>query len=158
MPFDPAQPANNSALSSQVMRGQLTSLKALIDAGIPGPPGPQGNEGPAGAQGVPGSDGATGPQGPQGDPGPTGATGPQGPQGDPGGPVGPQGPPGTNGSDGAPGPQGPPGEVTNADLSNAISGTSNNTNGVATLDTPFADPDAEALRQKLNELLLAARR
>ncbi len=32
MPFDPAQPANNSALSSQVMRGQLTSLKSLIDA------------------------------------------------------------------------------------------------------------------------------
>ncbi|MBE7495721.1 MAG: hypothetical protein HS117_12290 [Verrucomicrobiaceae bacterium] len=30
--FDPAQPATNSALSSAVMRSQLTSLKALIDA------------------------------------------------------------------------------------------------------------------------------
>lgn len=56
------------------------------------------------------------------------------------------------------GPQGAPGEVTSTDLVNAISGTSNNTNGVTTLDTPFADPDMEAMRQKLNELLLAARR
>ena len=48
--------------------------------------------------------------------------------------------------------------MNNAQLSSAISGTSNNTNGVATLDTPFADPDAESLRQKLNEFLLAARR
>ena len=31
MPFDPAQPAANSALSSQVMRDQLNALKALID-------------------------------------------------------------------------------------------------------------------------------
>ena len=30
--FDPAQPANKSKLSSAVMRSQLTSLKALIDA------------------------------------------------------------------------------------------------------------------------------
>jgi hypothetical protein len=30
--FDPAQPATNSALSSAVMRSQLASLKALIDA------------------------------------------------------------------------------------------------------------------------------
>ena len=48
--------------------------------------------------------------------------------------------------------------MTNSQLSSAISGTSNNTNAVATLDTPFGDPDAEALRQKLNEFLLAARR
>ena len=32
MPFDPAQPADHSPLSSAVMRDQLTSLKALIDA------------------------------------------------------------------------------------------------------------------------------
>ncbi len=32
MPFDPALPANNSPNSSAQMRGQLTSLKALIDA------------------------------------------------------------------------------------------------------------------------------
>jgi hypothetical protein len=36
--------------------------------------------------------------------------------------------------------------------------SSNNTNVVATLDTPFADPDDEALRQKVNEMLLAQRR
>jgi len=43
-------------------------------------------------------------------------------------------------------------------LANAISGTSNNTNGVNRLDTPFADPDAETLRQAYNTLVLAARR
>jgi hypothetical protein len=31
MPYDPAKPANNSPLSAAEMRGQLTSLKALID-------------------------------------------------------------------------------------------------------------------------------
>lgn len=45
MPFDPAIPANNAPLSSAVMRGQLTSLKALIDAGVPGPQGPPGQQG-----------------------------------------------------------------------------------------------------------------
>lgn len=50
------------------------------------------------------------------------------------------------------------GEVTNAALDSAISGTSSNSNGVGTLDTPFADPDAEALRGKFNELLVALRR
>jgi len=48
--------------------------------------------------------------------------------------------------------------VTQAALNAAIAGTSANTNPVATLDTPFADPDAEALRQKLNELIQTARR
>ena len=43
-----------------------------------------------------------------------------------------------------------------ADAAQAAS--SNNTNAVATLDTPFADPDTEALRQKMNETLLAMRR
>ncbi|HZJ14972.1 MAG TPA: hypothetical protein VFD27_07985 [Chthoniobacteraceae bacterium] len=32
MSFDPAQPADHSALASQVMREQLNALKALIDA------------------------------------------------------------------------------------------------------------------------------
>ena len=32
MPFDPAQPADHSALDSQVMRDQLNALKALLDA------------------------------------------------------------------------------------------------------------------------------
>ena len=53
---------------------------------------------------------------------------------------------------------GAPGEVSNAALSSAIGGTSSNSNGVGTLDTPFADPDDEALRGKLNELLVALRR
>ncbi len=67
-------------------------------------------------------------------------------------------PRGTDGGEGQQGIQGPPGEVTNAALANAISGTSSNTNAVSTLDTPFADPDAEALRAKMNELILNGRR
>ncbi len=43
-------------------------------------------------------------------------------------------------------------------LNSAISGTSNNTNSVSTLDTGFADPDMEALRQKVNEMILNGRR
>lgn len=65
----------------------------------------------------------------------------------------PSGPPGPSGSDGAPGIQGPPGEVTNAALAGAIAGTARNPTGLATLDTPFADPDAEALRVAHNALL-----
>jgi hypothetical protein len=34
----------------------------------------------------------------------------------------------------------------------------NNTNGVSTLDNAFADPDMEALRQKVNEMILNGRR
>jgi hypothetical protein len=48
--------------------------------------------------------------------------------------------------------------VTNAALAAAISGTSNNTNAVTTLDAPFADPDMETIRQKLNEVILNGRR
>ena len=70
-------------------------------------------------------------------------------------PRGNDGSPGRNGSDGA---QGPPGEISQAQLNSAISGTSNNTNGVSTLDTGFADADLEALRQKLNEMILNGRR
>ncbi len=62
------------------------------------------------------------------------------------------------GNDGGSGPQGQPGEVTNAQLNSAISGTSNNSNGVSTLDTAFTDPDAESLRQAFNALVLALRR
>jgi len=62
------------------------------------------------------------------------------------------------GADGAPGVDGAPGEVSAAQLASAIDGTSATTDAVGTLDTPFSDPDDEALRQKLNELILAARR
>ena len=53
--------------------------------------------------------------------------------------------------------------MTNAQLSSAISGTSNNSNAVATMDTPFAnDPptlaDMEAMRAAYNALVLALRR
>ena len=43
-------------------------------------------------------------------------------------------------------------------VDDAISGTSANTNNVSTLDTGFADPDMEALRQQLNEMILNGRR
>ena len=71
------------------------------------------------------------------------------------------------GPQGEQGIQGPPGEVTNAAMegviSSAIAGTANNTNAVATMDTPFVnDPaslaDLELMRAKINEVILAARR
>jgi len=66
------------------------------------------------------------------------------------------------GMQGEQGIQGPPGEVTNAAMAGAIAaavaGTANNTNAVARLDTPLADPDSETLRLKINELILAQRR
>jgi hypothetical protein len=78
---------------------------------------------------------------------------------------GAQGIAGQTGSDGAPGPQGPQGptgEVSQTDLNNGLlntlSQTSANTNAVATLDNPFADPDVEILRQKVNELINMLRR
>lgn len=92
MPFDPAQPANNSALSSQVMRDQLQALFNLINSIVtvtaaqvdgvttvnPADPAAVtlsviGNtlhfsfaipRGNDGTQGIPGNDGGTGPQGP----------------------------------------------------------------------------------------------
>ena len=123
--------------------------------------GNQGQQGNDGGQGPPGNDGAQGPPFAQAvvdavntlDPGQPAAVG-----------VSfdgtnvrftfaiPRGSDGMNGSDGA------PGEVSQAQLDSAISGTSANTNAVSTLDTAFADPDMEALRQKLNEMILNGRR
>ena len=52
--------------------------------------------------------------------------------------------------------------MTQTDLNNGLlnnlSQCSNISNGVATLDSPFSDPEAEELRQKLNELINALRR
>ena len=132
---------------------------------------PRGNDGSQGPPGGSGSDGGQGPQGIQGPPfaqavvdGVTTL--------DPGQAATVQ----TNfdgsnvrftfgiprGNDGMSGSDGAPGEVSEAMLSssiiNAISGTSNNTNSVSTLDSGFADADMEALRQKMNEMILAARR
>ncbi len=132
---------------------------------------PRGNDGSQGPPGNTGNDGGQGPQGVQGPPfaqalvdGVTTL--------DPGQPATvqtsfdgsnvrfnfgiPRGNDGSNGNDGA------PGEVSEAmlssSISNAISGTSNNTNSVGTLDSGFADADMEALRQKMNEIILNGRR
>jgi hypothetical protein len=105
MAFDPNLPRNNSPVSSAELRGQFTSLKALIDAVPAGPQGPPGPAGPAGIHVVAVSDNgdgraiiemsdgstygpyaiASGPPGPQGErgadstaPGPEGPAGPEG--------------------------------------------------------------------------------
>ncbi len=72
-------------------------------------------------------------------------------------------PRGNDGGQGQQGEPGQPGEVTNATLANAISGTSSNTNGVSTLDTPFMnDPptlaDLETMRAAYNALVIGLRR
>ena len=74
----------------------------------------------------------------------------------------PQGNTGAQGNDGGVGPQGLPGEVTLAQLQAeslaVLNACSSNSNAVDVLGTPFADPDAEALRVKMNELINALRR
>jgi hypothetical protein len=78
------------------------------EQGIPGPGGPQGEQGPPGPegpQGEQGEQGIPGPEGPQGAQGPAGPEGPQGAQG----PAGPEGPQGEQGEPGPPGPEGPSG-------------------------------------------------
>ena len=66
------------------------------------------------------------------------------------------------GHDGATGATGQPGEVTNADLQNAVTMVTNdssaNSNAVNEIITAMADPDAEILRVKINELIAALRR
>jgi hypothetical protein len=132
--FDPALPANNADLVSAVMRSQLTGLKALIDA-------------IASISAAMVDSTSTLPPG-----SPAGVSVTvdgntlhftfEIPQGDPGNP----------------GEPGPPGEITSAQLNDAILTTSANSNIVGTLDAPFADPDAEALRNKVNELISTLRR
>jgi len=66
------------------------------------------------------------------------------------------------GNDGGTGNDGQPGEVTNADLSSAIDGTSTNSNGVSTLNLSAAGSYDETQMQmvmtKLDELINALRR
>lgn len=62
------------------------------------------------------------------------------------------------GDTGATGPQGSQGEVSLMQLNDAIQTTSANSNSVATLDAPFGDPDTEAPRNKVNELIQMLRR
>ena len=141
MPFDPALPADGSPLSSAVMRGQLTGLKSLIDA----------LQTILQAQ----IDGVT-------------TVAPEDPAAVTVSVVGdtlhftfaiPQGFPG---SDGLEGPPGPPGEVSFSDLSDAIAGTSANSDSVAFLGQS-ADPDynssqLQAILDKLDELIGVLRR
>ncbi len=71
-------------------------------------------------------------------------------------------PRGDVGQQGEQGIQGPPGEVTLAELNISISGTSANSNAVATLEIPVSDPPTQAEVQqvlsKMNELITALRR
>lgn len=132
MPFDPTKPANNAPNSSAEMRSQLTGLKALID-GILTITSAQVD----GVNTVP-----------------------------PGNPANvslsvigntlhftfdlPQGE------------VGPTGEVSANDLTNAISGTSNNTNSVNTLgqgaDGNYNQQQMQDLINKMDELINALRR
>lgn len=187
MPFDPNVPVHNAELTSAMFRGQFQGLKALIDAiqgGItsvvvdavntvpPGTPAnvgmslsgtelhftfdiPQGNDG---AQGQQGNDGQQGPPFAQAvvdsvNTLPAGSAASVGVSFD-----------GTNVRftfdipQGQEGPMGATGEVSQGQLDSAISGTSNNSNGVGTLDNSFGDPASEELRNKMNELINALRR
>ena len=152
MPFDPTKPAPGDDLDAVLVRSQLNELKALIDAGVPGPQGPQGDPG---TQGVPGPQGDPGVMGLQGVPGDAGPPGPQGPPGN-------DGPTGQQGPQGAEGPQGQPGEVTNAALGAAIAGTSANSNALALLNLAVSDPptqgEMQAIANKLDALIAVLRR
>ena len=158
MPYDPTKPAFGSPDSSAEMRAQLAGLKDIIDAIPAGPEGPPGVQGPPFASAVVDGVSTLNP----GDAATVGATfdgtNVRFTFGIPRGSDGPAGPQGTQGTQGNDGPQGPTGEVSNAALTAAIAGTSSNTNAIPTLDTPFADPDAEAVRQAFNALVLALRR
>ena len=174
MSFDPTLPINNTVIDADELRGQFNGLKTLIDAVPAGPAGPAGPTGADGAAGPLGATGATGEPGPpfasavvdgvttlNAGENATAATTFDGSNvhftfAIPRGTNGSDGANGTNGADGA------PGEVTAAALATAIAGTSANSNAVATLDTSFSDPptqaECEALRAKLNEVILALRR
>jgi hypothetical protein len=153
MPYDPSFPADGVLIESLPFRDQFHGIKDLIDA-VPTITAAQvvgvttldpGNPADASVS-VTGDtlhftfDIPRGNDGAQGIAGQTGADGAPGPQG----------------------PQGPTGEVSQTDLNNGLlntlSQTSANTNAVATLDNPFADPDVEILRQKVNELINMLRR
>lgn len=132
---------------------------------------PRGNDGSQGQPGMNGSDGGPGPQGAQGPPFANAIV-------DAVNTLNPGEPAtvsvsfdGSNvrftigiprGSDGATGATGQPGEVSFNDLSNAISGTSANTNNVSTLgqtaDSSYNQQQMQDVLNKLDEFLNAARR
>ena len=173
MPYDPNLPQNGQPLDADALRAQLHGIVELISSIPMGNPGP---EGPPGAAGASGSDGAPGQPGQNGQDGAVGAQGPPFASTvvdsvttlNPGEPAsvaasfdGTQvhltfGIP--RGADGAVGADGAPGEVS---LSQMLTSTSANTNGISTLEDAFEDPPSqanlEAVRSKLNELILALR-
>ena len=187
MPFDPALPAHGSPLQSAVIRSQLTSLKALIDA-ISAITQAQVDSVSTLNPGQPATANATItgdtlsfsfaiPQGA------VGAAGPIGPEGPPfadavvdGVSTLPAGDPATvsvsfNGStvlftfgipQGIQGVQGEPGEVTNGQLSAAIATTALNPDSVTPMTVSFSDPPTSSelsqVQDKFNELLVALRR
>src|SRR6185436_11383074 len=150
MPYDASLPVNGSKVKAAELRGQFAGLKELIDAVPAGPPGqgfvfrgawdgtssymPYDVATHAGSVYVAVAVVSPTPTEPQDLPthwqlfaqrGTDGGQGGQGEQGI----------------------QGAPGEVTNAAMADAIAtaiaGTSNNTNAIPTLDTPYADPGTE---------------
>ncbi len=148
--FDPAQPATGSPLDSAVMRSQLTSLKALIDAVPAGPPGPQGVpgiQGPPFAQAIVDAVNTLKP----------GESATVTVSFD-----------GTNVHftygipRGAEGVQGPPGEVTAAQLTAAIATTAQNPAAVSPLnqvaDAAYNQGQLQQVMDKLDELLAAVKR
>ena len=156
MPYDPTFPINDTVIDADELREQFNGLKEMIDA-VPA--------GPAGADGAPGNDCAEGAQGP-----PFASavvdevtTLPPGEEATvtanfDGSTVHlafglPRGADGSTGADG---------EVTAGQLAEAIAGTAANTNAVETLEIGFSDPptlaEVEAVRAKLNEVILAQRR
>jgi hypothetical protein len=129
MPFDPTLPAQGTPLESQVMRDQFNSLKALIDA-VQTLTAAQIDATDTLAPGSAATVSVS----------VTGNT--------------------LHFTFGIPADA--PGEVSQSDLNTAyndlLASSSANANEVNTLDNPYADSDAEELRQKVNELLNAMRR
>jgi hypothetical protein len=156
MPYDPAYPPTNAEIESAPMRGQFNGLKDLIDAiqTITAAQVDATNTVPPGDPAAVTLNVAGGtlhftfniPQGANGADGINGSSGSDGGEG----PPGPEGP------------QGPMGEISSMDLSNAIAGTSSNSNAVATLGMTVSDPptqgEVQALADKLDELINALRR
>lgn len=146
MAYDPAKPAAGAQLSSAEMREQLQGLAEMIAAVPAGPPGPAG---PSLVSAVVDTVFTT----------PSGSGSSATVSVDPGGTA-------HFTFTLVEGPQGASGEVSLSQLvsemtnvtNNCLSQSSNNSNSVATLDTPMSSGEAELLRQKLNELISALRR
>jgi hypothetical protein len=144
MPFDPTIPPTGGAATSQALRDQFNGLKDLIDTipvGPVGPIGPQGDPGPPFAGAVVDSTTTSLP----------GSSASVGVNFD-----------GTNVRFTFDIPQGIPGEVSAAflatEISNLLSNTSGNSNGVALLLPTNASPTLMDVALKLDELIQALRR